>query len=137
MSKKIGFNNIEIGKRLKEARKSIGRTLNEMSKISGLSTSTIHGMEIGKSKPNTKYLYLLSEEFNINLNWIITSRGSMLAPGFDLTWKYGEDSERVLEMIYLMENSDRLRYEILCRYVEVKDLNEELVESVLSRAKKE
>ncbi len=131
------YNNKEIGKRLKEARKSIGRTLKQMSQISGLSISTIHGMEMGNNKPNIKYLYLLSEEFNINLNWIVTGTGSMLAPGFDLTWKFGEDSKRILELIYMLEHCDILRYEILGRYSEFRESHRELLESILSRRKKD
>lgn len=123
---------IDIGKRLKKIRKSLNYTLRQMSDISGFNISTISEMEAARNKPNTEYLLILSRKFNINIDWIYTGKGAMLLPDFELKFEFGKDSERVLEMIYLIENCEFVRFEILSYYLKFRDENKDKIDKFLS-----
>lgn len=120
-----------IGKRLKEVRKIISGKLREMSEISGFRISTISEMEAARNKPNTEYLLLLAEKFNVNLNWIYTGKGAMFLPDFELNFDFGRDSESILEMIYLVENCEFVRFEILSHYIKLRDENKDKIKDYL------
>lgn len=109
---------IEIGKRLKTFRKSLSCTLAEMEKLSGLKSSTISEMESGRNKPNTQYLLFLYETYKLNITWIFTGRGSMILPDLQLTFNFGIDTDRIIEMIDKIENDEVIRHKLLLYYLE-------------------
>lgn len=125
MNEKNIINVVEIGKRLREVRKSLNLTLKDMSKMSGFAVSAVSEMELGKKRLLPEYLYLLSSRFSLNLNWLFTGSGSMFMPPIDLKWDFGKDNEEIREMIYLLENSSYFRHEILrqARMIKHKDKN--------------
>lgn len=133
--KKVKLNLKEIGERLKKARKSLNKTQDDMSRLSGVQHSVISEMENGLRKPYPQYLMLLSE-LKINLNWILSGRGSMFAD-FEINWDFGQDNQIVKELIYLLENSPIFRYEILKIFLEFKIKNSEIIENILSKMKSE
>ena len=90
-----------------------------MGKFSGLNSSTISEMESGRNKPNTEYLLYLYENYNLNISWIYTGRGAMILPALDLTFDFGKDTERVIEMIQKIENNEFYRYKLLLYYIEI------------------
>ena len=125
---------VEIGKRLREARKSINYTQEKMGKLCGLPHSNISEMESGKRKIQPKYLFLLASKFKVNLNWIFTGEGAMFSH-FDLKWDFGQDNKIVKELIYLLENSPAFRYAILSQYIDLRESKKELVDGVLEKMK--
>ncbi len=125
------YNQVKIGERLKKVRNEKNLTLKEMSKISGISVSGLGEMETGVIKPNPKYLNLLAAEFNVNLNWIFTGKGSPFLPGFEIKYDFGQDSQRIMEMIYLMEHCPQVRYEMLRLFLNVREANEERIKKYL------
>ncbi len=114
----IHYEQKNIGKRLKRVRNAKDLTLKEMSRISGISVSGLGEMETGVIKPNPKYLNLLAAEFNVNLNWIFTGKGSPFLPDFEIKYEFDQDSQRIMEMIYLMEHCPQVRYEMLKNFSE-------------------
>lgn len=120
MSKKIEINLKEIGRRLKETRNTLGITLKEMQKMCGVMASTISEMESGLKKPHHLYLYLLAVKFNVNINWIFTGKGTKILD-YEIKMDFGEDNERIKDMIQLLEKNPFLRYEILGCYLKFKE----------------
>ena len=133
--KKVKLNLKEIGERLKKARKSLNKTQDDMSRLCGVQHSVISEMENGLRKPYPQYLMLLSE-LKINLNWILSGKGSMFAD-FEINWDFGQDNQIVKELIYLLENSPIFRYEMLKIFLEFKIKNSEIIENVLSKMNSE
>ncbi|MCK4762113.1 MAG: helix-turn-helix transcriptional regulator [Candidatus Aminicenantes bacterium] len=113
MKKKVAINFDEIGRRLRQVRKSLDFTLKEMGEMSGFVVSAISEMELGKKRILSEYLNLLAGKFRVNLNWVFTGKGSMFLPGYELTWDFGKDNKEVAELLYLLENSSYFRHEIL------------------------
>lgn len=130
MSRK-NLDNIGIGNRLKEVRKKLGLTLEEMKNISGYSVSTISEIERDINNPNPRYLLLLTEKFNLNLNWLFTGKGGMFIPEFELKWDFGKDSKTILKMIYLIENWEMLRYDMLRHFLKFLDTNEDKIKKYI------
>jgi transcriptional regulator with XRE-family HTH domain len=128
MSKKIDVDLKDIGKRLKEARNKIECTLSEMQEMCGVAKSTISEMETGLKKPHHLYLYLLSTKYKININWIFSGKGSMLLD-YEIKLDFGEDNEKIKELIYLLEKFPDFRYEVLRLYLYFKKNNKDLIDS--------
>lgn len=131
--KKIKFNLHlkDIGARLKSARKALNYTQKEMGRMCGVPSSTISEMESGVKKPHPAYLYLLSNEFNVNIHWILTGKGALFMPYFEFKWDFGQDSQRIMEMIYLMEQSPSVRYEMLAHFIKFLDSNKDMIKDLL------
>ncbi len=129
---KLKMNMKEIGQRLKATRKALDHTLKDMSNMCSVTLSAISEMEKGIKRPHQFYLFLLAKSFNVNINWILTGRGSMFVPSFEITYDFGPERERTMEMIYLMEQSELIRYEMLAHFVRFKEMNKEIIESTLS-----
>ena len=128
MNKKIKINLKEIGERLKETRTKIDRTLSEMKDMCGVAKSTISEMEAGLKKPHHLYLYLLATEFNININWIFSGKGSMFLD-YEIKFDFGQDNESIKELIRLLEKFPLFRYEILRHYFDFKANNKDLIDN--------
>jgi len=113
MKRPIELNQVETGKRLNQVRKSLDRTLSQMSELSGFSISAIAEMENGKNNPNHDYLLLLAERFNLNLNWLFTGKGAMFLPDFEIKWDFGKDTPTAMKLVYMLENHDEFRFSAL------------------------
>jgi len=130
------FNKKETGGRLKETRRAIKKTQKEIAGLCGLPTSMISEMESGNKKIHPAYLHLLASEFNVNLHWIFTGKGLMFMSPVELSWDFGRDNERIMEMIYLLENSTIMRFEILISYVMALENHRGQVKHLLEKIKK-
>jgi transcriptional regulator with XRE-family HTH domain len=111
---------IEIGKRLKEVRKSLNLTLNDMKELSGFSIPTISDMERAANKPNLEYLLLLANKFNVNIHWILTGKGPMYND-ININWDFGKDNGIIKELIFHLENTPAMRFSILKHFIELKE----------------
>ncbi|UCH92699.1 MAG: helix-turn-helix transcriptional regulator [Candidatus Aminicenantes bacterium] len=70
----------EIGRRFKEFRKAIGKKQVELAKELHVYQSTITNIEVGKTFPRAHYLYHWQNQYNLNINWIVTGTGDMFSP---------------------------------------------------------
>lgn len=61
-----------IGERIREARKRLGLTMQNLHEISGLSTGNISDMENNKYMPSVSSLIPLSKALNCSIDWLIT-----------------------------------------------------------------
>ncbi len=126
-------NLIDIGKRIKEVRKSLNLTLKEMKEVSGFSIPTISDMERAKNRPNIEYLVLLANKFNVNINWILTGKGRMFSDhGF--SWEFGKDNDIIKELLFTIDNSPSTRLLILKYFMDLKNINKNVIDTELSKA---
>lgn len=136
MKKKYNLNLIEIGERLKDIRDTIGYTLDKMGDITGFSTSLISAAEKGQKKPSAIYLFALLEQFNVNLNYVFSGKGSMFlsgsAPKKEPT---SSDDANFQEMIYMLENVPIVKYALMAEYLLFKSKHTDTINKVLETKK--
>jgi transcriptional regulator with XRE-family HTH domain len=109
-----------VGKRLLQVIKAKKLSQNKLALSIGVSSGNISDIIKGKNSPSAKFLTLLSEQYNVNLNWLLTGKGSMFN-GNDPP----EDSNRISE---LEKECEKLRAEVAALEAENKEINKELRE---------
>lgn len=72
--------NETLGKRLRSSRKAIDLTLEQLSRLSGVSTGMISDLEQERSKRSTK-LHRLAHALGVNVNWLESGTGPRAAKG--------------------------------------------------------
>lgn len=117
MKEKSDMNLKEIGQRLKQARTSLNLTLVNACKATGVSIGAISENEAGIKKPSSVYLYGLSKNFQVNVNWILTGKGTPFSPDVAFNLNYGEDDDVVDELVYCLTSIKEARYQILSSYL--------------------
>ena len=136
MKKKYNLNLNEIGERLKYIRDTIGYTLEKMGDITGFSTSLISAAEKGQKKPSAIYLFALLEQFNVNLNYVFSGKGSMFlsgsAPKKEPT---STDDANFQEMIHMLENVPIVKYALMSEYLLFKSKHTDTISKVLETKK--
>lgn len=120
------MNQTEVGRRLKEVRAALSLKLEEIGEKTGLSKSAISYMETGTKKPSSVYMYELSKQFNIDINWVLTGDGNMFKPDVELNLNFGEDNKTIKELIYYIENVPYARHDILRYFFTFKKDNKNL-----------
>ena len=66
-----------VHERIKEIRLSLGISQREFSKKIFITQSFYGDIELGKKKTNERIIQLISTQFNINKDWIMTGKGDM------------------------------------------------------------
>lgn len=85
---------MEIGERLKQARKSKGFTQESLSSQIGASRGVITNIEYGKAEPQPLVIRAICDVLNINEQWLLTGEGEM-----EISNK-SEKSAKLLSEIY-------------------------------------
>ena len=65
----------EIGKRLKNIRKNLGKSQEELARDLGLTKQAISNMEHTKSFPSPLTMQKLHIDFGVNINYLLTGLG--------------------------------------------------------------
>lgn len=109
---------IEIGKRIKEARKTTKLSQKELSDLSEMNRNTFARIEKGKSFPSGKLLWVLVEKFGISSDYILTGKAKEASKIKDL-FPDIPDSKEFEE--FLKSLSDKLLYHsIMSEYYRIK-----------------
>ncbi len=137
MKKPEGLKLKEVGARLRAARKALGLTIDGMYHKTGFSRSLISDAENGLKKPSSIYLFYLLDLFNVNINYIFKCEGSMFLPKIEIKGDFGADTEKVSELIKLMENLDLVRYEMLSHFIKFKTENRKVIEELIKEKNRE
>jgi len=66
-----------VYERIKEVRKKLELSQVEFSERIFLSKSFYGDIEIGKKKLNERIIFIISKQFNVNIEWIKTGKGQM------------------------------------------------------------
>jgi len=133
---KDSLNFQEMGERLKAIRKALNKTQRDMSLIGGFPLSAISEMESADIRPQPLYLFLLASDFHVNLNWVFTGTGAMFNPDFEIKWDFGQDTQRVFDIVYLLEKSPEIRYMIMIHFMDILRSKKTVVDSYLQSRKK-
>lgn len=67
-----------IGDRIKQLRKALGLTQEELGRIAGISKAAVSAWERERSKPDTDSLLALERKKRVNIEWVRTGKGEML-----------------------------------------------------------
>lgn len=119
-----------IGERLRQVRQSLNLSIIKISDMTGFSKSLISDIENGKKKPSSIYLHGLLSMFKVNVNYILTGKGSIFL-----------DERPVLdhdmtEMVDLMHQVDLVKYSMLSFFIDFKTRNKDVIEVLLKEGAK-
>lgn len=107
----------EIGKRIKQIRKSLGLKQEEFVRNLNISTTSISEIETGKFNPNIELLANMAKVYNVNLYYVMFNEGDMFidaALSFHQNKKkYAVDVEDVRDFFYYFERSSIFQYEVM------------------------
>lgn len=121
---------IEIGERIKNARKTLQLQQKEMADALGVSASHLSEIESGKANPNADVILKISETYDISVEFIIRGRGKMF---YDADGRIKHESfdfntavDTLDKLIWLAKNSPYFKVSIL-RLASVLVLEEEIL----------
>ncbi|MCK5055798.1 MAG: helix-turn-helix transcriptional regulator [Candidatus Aminicenantes bacterium] len=66
----------KIGDRFKKFRKAINKPQHHLANELDVFQSTITNFELGKTYPNSGYLYHFYEKYGLNIHWLFTGQGN-------------------------------------------------------------
>lgn len=69
-----------MNERIKELRKALGLTQQELADRIGFKQNTIAQYEIGRNTPINSVVSLICREFNVSENWLRNGSGNMFLP---------------------------------------------------------
>ncbi len=103
----IGIKNkppyLGIGIHIKAIREALGKTIQGMSAVTGISRGYISDFERGVKLPTARYIKHLYEKCNINVNYIFSGEGLIFRPGGkSLPLDFGSHQEDVEELVWFM-----------------------------------
>lgn len=98
-----------IGERIKEIRKSVGKTQQTFADAIGLKRNTIANYEIGQIQPSDRTIADICREFNVSEVWLRTGEGEMFV---DL----GEDAELTQVLAEIQVSDDDTIKDMLVAY---------------------
>ena len=93
----------DIGNNIKAIRKALGKTIQYMSEITGISRGYIADFERGVKLPTAKYIKYLYENFQVNVNYILSGEGDIFYGG----------SEEILTDVKKIKTGDKIIDEFL------------------------
>jgi len=109
---------VEISQRLKEARKSIKLSQQEIADLSGMNRNTLARIEKGKCFPSGKLLWVLAVKYGISSDYILTGKAKEVTRIEDLLPDIPNSKE--FEE-FLKSLSDKLLYHsIMSEYYRIK-----------------
>lgn len=132
----------EIGRRFKEFRQAIKKSLDELAKESKIREAAVAGIEMGNSFPAVTLQNYLYHQYHMNLNWLLTGQEDMLISPLEkakenntpLLIGHIDESdprfEKYMELLNLMR-VPLIEWIILGRVVEIKVLAREEIKSFL------
>ena len=131
-----------ISKRLKEFRATKHLTSLEVANTLGIPVRTVGSYERGEVLPGSKFFNLLIQKFDININWLISGRGTMfinqsipkdndsLAHLQEEIKLSNEDMKILIDMLKSEASRD-----MLLKFIEIKRGNKEALDSLINNLK--
>lgn len=121
-----------IGERIKEIRKSVGKTQQAFADVIGLKRNTIANYEIGQIQPSDRTIADICREFNVSEVWLRTGEGEMFV---DL----GEDAELTQVLAEIQVSDDDAIKDVLVAYWELEEKEKaairKLIDGIVRRQK--
>ncbi len=120
----------EIGKRFRKFREVIKKAQHELAAELGIYQSTITNIERGKTFPNIRYLQYFYDEYNLNINWLLTNQGDMTMHEYQIS----PQATSIMECHLGFEDPKYKQYSDLVNYMQVPEV-EQLILARLTEAK--
>ncbi|MFC2155526.1 helix-turn-helix domain-containing protein [Acidobacteriota bacterium] len=127
----------EIPVRIKKVREDMGYSPGRMAELFGITRSGYVKYEAGHSYPRPQVMFILTRDFDISLDWLISGKGPMY-------YKEKEQPESkpepepvladVRELFQLMESIPLLRYQVLTLFSQFKLEHDDLIQSAMKPA---
>lgn len=128
-----------IGLRLKEIRKALSFTQEAMARTLKTGRPNYTRIEIGDTFLNHYFLYKLSSEFNISIDWLICGIGSMFIDSKNNSNPEGKNGHTMdpetEELVEHMEQIPLLHHEVMELFYKFKFENKEIIEAALKNEK--
>jgi transcriptional regulator with XRE-family HTH domain len=122
-----------IGSRVKAIRKKLDCTQKEFAKIMGITMVTLSDIETGKKRPGSDLLFILSDLYNVSLNFLLHGKGKMFRLDEEIDGVFIEDNafgdytDDVRELLWYMQNSRLARGAFVALTKEYLFRNESLI----------
>lgn len=128
-----------IAKRLKEFRNAKHLTVSEVANKIGMPVRTVGSYEREEVLPGSKFFNLLIQTFDININWLISGRGSMfisqnIPKNDDSIMQLQEEiklSNEDMKTLVEMLKSEASR-EMILKFIEIKRGNKVALDSLIA-----
>ncbi len=122
----------EIGVRLRQIRKKLGLTQEDIVTYLDIGRANYSRIEKGEVFPNPTIFEVLYQRFNVSLEWVVCNIGQMFRgedeqEQIQLTTYSGE----VKELLYHIEHVPMLKHAVLSFYLEYKAKNKKFIDQVL------
>lgn len=114
----------KVGERIRSIRETLNLMQKDFAQKLGISPPTLSDLETGKSKPSFDVLVKLSEQFKINLYYVVFGKGDMFEnPILEFLINIKEDdmavkTKDVKKFLEHFGKSRRLQYQIMNQYEE-------------------
>lgn len=92
MKKSVSEKKLEIGTRIREIRKGLRLSMDELAERIGSTSATISNLENGLSMPGGELLLRMANSLGVSADWILLGRQAATEP--DGSWK--EDDTRLI-----------------------------------------
>ncbi|MBE7704495.1 MAG: helix-turn-helix transcriptional regulator [Cyanobacteria bacterium SIG29] len=129
---------MNIGKRVKELKGALKLTSSELAKKLEIPVRTIGSYERNEAQPGPKFLSALIENYKVNINWLLTGKGSMFLSSkteadmsymADLKARLNLSDEEMQGLIDLLD-SDASR-EMVLKFIEIRKGNKEALDGLI------
>jgi transcriptional regulator with XRE-family HTH domain len=132
---------IGIGKRLIMVREQLGLKQKQMAADLGLSSSYLSDIEKGKSNPGFNFLMRLYRKYRVSLDWLLFEEGDMFCgtgikeKGRLPEFNFGDQTERVIEMLDIMNKSPFFLNHMMALYIKSSIENQDVLSKELEKHK--
>lgn len=131
---------IDLGKRLRKTRMTLGVQQNEMAKVAGVKPPYLSSIEKGKrANPSIAFLFKISSHYHISIDYLLHGIGDMFLPSKESQENKPQNFSPVFKSIddvnWLMKNSSFSKNAILSYVVRFYIENEDFIKMEMKRSK--
>lgn len=117
-----------MNKRIKELRKALNLTQNELGSRIGMTPNTITNYETGRRVPSNQVIFSICREFNVNENWLRTGNGDMFNP-------ISEDEELDLYVGRISGGTDEFKKNLIKTLCKLSEDEWDVLKKIISEMK--
>ena len=117
-----------MDKRIKELRKALNLTQNELGSRIGMTPNTITNYETGRRVPSNQVIFSICREFNVNEDWLRTGNGDMFNP-------ISEDEELGLYVGRISGGADEFKKNLIKTLCKLSEDEWDVLKKIISEMK--
>jgi len=126
----------EVGQRIRQMRKDLDIKQKDFAAVIGISVSYLADIESGRTGPGYLFFYQASKEYNINPVYLLLGEGPKFIEIGRRLGESGEYSTEVKELLWYINNSPLVKFELLSHFSRFRMENENIIERDIKRHKK-